>query len=146
MSTSSESGQPRTLHCVVVTPENAVLDEQVDSVTLPMEDGALGVLPGRAPLIGRLGYGELRLRTGKRVQHFYVDGGFVQVARNTVTVLTEMALRPDQIKVQEVREALAESQLLAPTVADQEAHFRLANRAYGQLRVAELPATTTDGE
>ena len=49
----------RTVQCVVVTPERAVLDEAVDFVALPMYDGELGVLPGRAPLIGRLGFGEL---------------------------------------------------------------------------------------
>jgi F-type H+-transporting ATPase subunit epsilon len=42
-----------TLQCVVVTPERAVLDEPADFVALPMYDGELGVLPGRAPLIGR---------------------------------------------------------------------------------------------
>ena len=51
----------RHLKCVVVTPERACLDEVADFVALPMFDGELGVLPGRAALIGRLGYGELRL-------------------------------------------------------------------------------------
>ena len=48
----------KSLHCVVVTPERAVVDETADFVVLPMLDGELGVLPGRAPLIGRLGFGE----------------------------------------------------------------------------------------
>jgi len=46
------------LQCVVVTPEQAVLDETTDFVAVPMLDGELGVLPGRAPLIGRLGTGD----------------------------------------------------------------------------------------
>ena len=46
-----------SVQCVVVTPERAVLDEPADFVSLPMYDGELGILPGRAPLIGRLGYG-----------------------------------------------------------------------------------------
>ena len=52
------------IQCVVVTPERALLDERVDAVVLPMYDGELGVLPGRAPLIGRLGFGELRTTRG----------------------------------------------------------------------------------
>ena len=52
----------QTIQCVVVTPERAVLDQAVDFVALPLYDGELGVLPGRAPLVGRLGYGELRIR------------------------------------------------------------------------------------
>ena len=49
---------------MVVTPEKAVLDEVADFVAVPMFDGELGVEPGRLPLIGRLGYGELRIRRG----------------------------------------------------------------------------------
>ena len=83
----------RPLQCVVVTPERALLDEQADFVALPMYDGELGVLPGRSPLIGRLGYGELRIRRGQETRRFFVDGGFAQVRANTVTVLT--GLRPE---------------------------------------------------
>ena len=54
------------LQCVVVTPERAFLDAKADFVALPMFDGELGVLPGRTALIGRLGYGELRIRDGAK--------------------------------------------------------------------------------
>ena len=82
------------LQCVVVTPERAVLDTPADFVALPMYDGELGVLPGRAPLIGRLGIGELRVKHGGQVTHLFVDGGFAQVRGNTVTVLTPSARPP----------------------------------------------------
>jgi F-type H+-transporting ATPase subunit epsilon len=62
-----------------------------------MVDGELGVLHSRAPLIGRLGFGELRLQTGNSTQRYYVDGGFAQVRENVVTVLTSKAIRADQI-------------------------------------------------
>ena len=50
---------------IVVTPEATVLDEQVDFVALPLYDGEIGIAPGRSPMIGRLGYGELRLVDGR---------------------------------------------------------------------------------
>ena len=84
----AETRLNRPLQCVVVTPERALLDEPADFVALPMYDGELGVLPGRAPLIGRLGYGELRIRRGQETRRFFVDGGFAQVRANMVTVLT----------------------------------------------------------
>ncbi|MBY0228508.1 MAG: F0F1 ATP synthase subunit epsilon, partial [Gemmataceae bacterium] len=59
------------LHCVVVTPERALIDTRADFVAIPMYDGEVGVLPGRAPLIGRLGTGELRIRTGGTTQRFF---------------------------------------------------------------------------
>jgi F-type H+-transporting ATPase subunit epsilon len=97
MSTSTTS---RNVQVVVVTPERTVLDAAVDFVSLPMYDGELGVLPGRAALIGRLGPGELRTRKGNVTQRYFVDGGFAQVRADVVTVLTARALKAEEIDQQ----------------------------------------------
>src|SRR5262245_56775726 len=102
-----------TLQCVVVTPEQAVLDEKVDFVALPMFDGELGVLPGRAPLIGLLGPGELRVRSGAQTQRFFVDGGFAQVRADVVTVLTPRAVKGEAIDTAAANRSLQEAQRLA---------------------------------
>src|SRR5262245_23905661 len=98
------------LQCIVVTPETTLLDEQVDFVALPLDDGEIGILPGRAPLIGRLGYGELRLTTSGQTKRFYVDGGFVQVAADVVSVLTGKAVPASQIDASVAAEALSQAQ------------------------------------
>ncbi|HZV05920.1 MAG TPA: ATP synthase F1 subunit epsilon [Gemmataceae bacterium] len=126
----------RELQCVVVTPEKAMLDEPADFVAVPMFDGELGVLPGRAPLIGRLGCGELRLRRGLDVRRFYVDGGFVQVRANTVTVLTSRAQRAEDIDTTAVSQALHAALAPAPTPQAQEEQLKAQQRARAQLRVA----------
>ncbi len=82
----------KTVQCVVVTPEKTLVDEPVEFVALPLFDGELGVLPGRAPLVGRLGYGELRTKNALVVRRYFVDGGFVQVKGDVVTVLTSRAI------------------------------------------------------
>src|SRR6476469_87520 len=74
----------RELRCVVVTPERALVDVPADFVALPLYDGEVGILPGRAPLVGRLGYGELRIKRGNQTERYYVDGGFVQVRADVV--------------------------------------------------------------
>lgn len=93
-----DSSSHRQLKCIVVTPERAVLDMSADFVALPMIDGELGVLPGRMPLIGRLGIGEMRVRHGQEIKHLFVDGGFAQVRADVVTVLTSSALAAEEIK------------------------------------------------
>ena len=125
-----------SVQCVVVTPERALLDETVDSVVLPLYDGELGVLPGRAPLIGRLGYGELRIRNGEQVRRFYVDGGFAQVRRNVVTVLTPRALPVNEINIQAAEEALVIAHRPGTTPEEREAQLRAQERARAQLRIA----------
>jgi F-type H+-transporting ATPase subunit epsilon len=76
------------LQCVIVTPERAILDEKADFVVLPLIDGELGVLPGHTPLVGRVGKGELRLKTGNDTKKLSIEGGFAQVRANVITVLT----------------------------------------------------------
>jgi len=127
---------PRALRCVVVTPERAVLDEAVDFVALPMYDGEVGVLPGRAPFIGRLGYGELRIRRGADTRRYYVDGGFSQVRANVVTVLTPRAVRAEDIDPAAAAEALEAAMAPAATAEAQAAHLKAQQRARAQLRLA----------
>jgi F-type H+-transporting ATPase subunit epsilon len=126
----------RSLQCVVVTPERAVLDEVAEFVALPMYDGELGVLPGRAPLIGRLGYGELRIHHGGHTRRFFVDGGFAQVRANVVTVLTQRAIRAEEIDPAAAEHALQTALAPALTPEANAARQRDQERARAQLRVA----------
>lgn len=86
-----------TLHCTVVTPERAVLDEAAESVVVPAHDGELGILPGHARLLAKLGVGVLRVTAGGKTLEMFIEGGFVQVADNRVTVLTDFATPLDQV-------------------------------------------------
>lgn len=124
------------LKCVVVTPERAVLDQVVDFVALPMYDGELGVLPGHTPMIGRLGYGELRLRTGTKTQRYFIDGGFVQVRDNVVTVLTARAVRAEDIDTSAAAQALQTPPADTSSPESMTANAKLKERARAQLRVA----------
>src|SRR5262245_31621428 len=100
----------KNLRCIVVTPERSVLDETADFVAVPMVDGELGVLPGRAPLIGRLGPGELRITRSGHPHRYFVDGGFVQIRSNTVTVLTAKAVAAEEIDTQAAERDLQTAQ------------------------------------
>lgn len=102
MSTSGKQ-----LRCVVVTPEKAVLDQAADLVNLPMTDGDLGVLPGRLSLIGSMAPGVLRLKTGNQTKRLFVDGGFVQVKGDTVTILTPRAQVGNEVDVEAARNSLS---------------------------------------
>jgi len=126
----------RTLQCAIVTPERAVLDEPADFVALPMYDGELGVAPGRRPLIGRLGIGEMRVRRGAETKHFFIDGGFAQVRDNVVTVLTPSALTPAEIKPDAVREGLTAVHATPARTPDEvEARQKADQRARVKLKM-----------
>ncbi len=123
------------LHCVVVTPERALLDEPADFVAVPLYDGELGVLPRRAPLVGRLGCGELRIRRGETTRRLFVDGGFVQVRDDTVTVLTARAQRAEEIDAAAAEAALQAAPAPAATPQAREERIKAQERARAQLRI-----------
>ena len=128
----------KQLQCVVVTPEKTLFDDWVDFVALPLFDGELGVLPGRAPLIGRLGYGELRTKLGPEVHRYFVDGGFAQVRDNVVTVLTQRAIPASQIDARRAaRELEALDNATVVTDAEYAEHVKAVSRVRGMIRVAE---------
>lgn len=89
----------RELHLVIVTPEQTVYDQPVSRLRFPLFDGDFGVLPGRAPVVGRLGAGELRIATSSGELSYFIDGGFVQISGPTVTLLTDRAIPAAQLDV-----------------------------------------------
>lgn len=134
----------RILRCVIVTPEKAVLDEKADYVGLPMYDGDLGILPDHTPLIGRLGYGEITVRLAGVTKRFFLDGGFVQVRGDVVSVLTPKVLIPGEINLKAVEATLQEALTLARSPEEQEAKLKVQARARAQLRVGrQAQASTT---
>jgi F-type H+-transporting ATPase subunit epsilon len=137
MAESTPIATPATgLRVVVVTPEQTVLDVTADFVALPLYDGELGVAPGHAPMIGRLGYGELRIGHEPPAHRLYVDGGFVQVADNVVSVLTNRALPPARLDEATIKEQMAAVSSRKAAGDDALNHRdRLLSQARGQLRV-----------
>src|SRR5665213_737759 len=95
------------LRLIVVTPERTMLDEPVAALRFPLYDGDSGILPGRIPLIGRLGAGELHITTASGDQSYFVDGGFVQVLGPNVTLLTNRAILTKDLSATEAEKQLA---------------------------------------
>jgi F-type H+-transporting ATPase subunit epsilon len=138
---SSKTGDKK-LQCVVVTPEKTLFDEWVDFVALPLYDGEVGVLPGRTPLIGRLGFGELRTKTNEVARRYFVDGGFVQVRDDVVTVLTSRAIPAQQLDAAAAARDLEvlDSQRVASD-AEYADHEKAVARVRGLIRVARHKAS-----
>jgi F0F1-type ATP synthase epsilon subunit len=78
--------------CVLVTPEQQLMDESLTQAIIPAEDGLLGILTHRAPLLAKLGKGPLRLdlASGQR-KLFRIQGGIAQMKDNRLTILTQTA-------------------------------------------------------
>lgn len=94
------------MKCIVVTPERTEVDCETKFVALPLYDGEYGVAAGHSPTVGRLGNGELRITTpDDRVESYFLEGGFVEVLNNTISILTGRAVRSDHFSLDEAQKA-----------------------------------------
>ncbi len=126
------------LQCIVVTPEETLLDEQAEFVALPLFDGEIGIASGHSPMIGRLGCGEMRVKHGAGTHHYYIEGGFVEVLGNVVSVLTNRGVPAKELDATAVEEQLSAARSRqADTPELMTARDRAVTQARAQLRVAQ---------
>ena len=85
-----------TLQFDLVSPESLVLSAQVDSVSVPGLEGDFGVLPNHSPVMAMVRPGVLRVENDGEVSDYHVDGGFVDVTPEGVTVLAERILTAEE--------------------------------------------------
>ena len=96
---------PTSLTLEIVTPDRALVAEQVDEVEVPGSGGYFGVLPGHAPLLASLQVGELWYRKGQEKYYLAIAFGFVEVLPDKVTVLAQIAERAEDIDLRRAEQA-----------------------------------------
>ena len=94
-----------TLNVSVVTPDGPVLEEDYDMVVCETEDGELGVLPGHIPLVAPLIISAIRLKRGNNTDRLAVNGGFLEVQPQNITILAQSAEKPVDIDVGRAQKA-----------------------------------------
>ena len=96
--------------CVVVTPEQQVLDESITQAIVPGHDGLIGILTDRAPLLTKLGLGPLRIDHANGTKsYFFIQGGVAQMKDNKLTILTNEAIPASEIDAETARAEYAEA-------------------------------------
>jgi F-type H+-transporting ATPase subunit epsilon len=131
---------PKALTLDIVTPDKAIVHDDVDEVQLPGWEGALGILPGHTPLLALLKPGELWYRKGQEKTFFVLDFGMAEVLPDKVTVLVRLADKPEEIDAakQEADRQAAERELQKAVNVEDAERARIAMlTAMMKLRVVE---------
>ncbi len=127
-----------TIKLEIVTPEAKTFSDDVDMVTLTGTEGEMGILPQHMPLMTSLVGGEIHARKGAENIFLAVGDGFVQVTGDRVAILTDMAIRAENIDEAAAEQARQKAQArLAEKLSDEESaavHAALAH-ATAQLNV-----------
>jgi F-type H+-transporting ATPase subunit epsilon len=88
------------------TPEKIVFEKEAISIVAPGMLGYLGILTDHAPLITPLVPGKLEVKEpGGNQSHFFISGGFLEVANNFVTILADAIEKPTEIDVNRAKAA-----------------------------------------
>jgi F-type H+-transporting ATPase subunit epsilon len=129
---------PTKLRLEFVTPERAIVHDEVDEVQLPGEEGFFGVLPGHTPLLASLKVGEMWYRKGAEKFHGFVGFGFAEILPDRVTILARIAEKADDIDLQraEAAKRRAEERLAAASKG------HVPEMDYERARIALLRAIT----
>lgn len=99
-----------TIKLDIVTAEQVVYSEDVDSVVAPGVEGQLGILPHHTPLMTMLLPGELRIRKDNEEVSLAITGGFLEVRPDRIIVLADAAERVEEIDVSRAEEAKRRAQ------------------------------------
>jgi F-type H+-transporting ATPase subunit epsilon len=108
---------PTHIQLQIVSADRSLVNERVDEVEIPGADGYFGVLPGHTPLLALLGAGELWYRQGQDKHYLALAFGFAEVQPDRVTILAQVAERPEDIDVARAEAARkrAEERMTRPT-------------------------------
>ncbi len=124
--------------CIVITPEQQLLSQEIMQAIIPAHDGLMGILAGRAPIMVKLGIGPLRIDflDGKK-KHYFIDGGLAQMKQDTLTILTPSATAASEVDAQKAAEEYAAAVAKkATTPKDQEERDKAMQRARAKQAIA----------
>lgn len=112
--------ESKKLHVTVITPARAVLDTDAQSVVVPAFDGEMGVLPGHAAMLALLGTGVARVTAlDGNTRQFAIRGGFLQIERDRVTVLTPESASAEELRPDVLQAEAAKLENEKPTKLDE---------------------------
>ena len=127
-----------TLKLEIVTPEGVTYSEDVEMVTLPGSEGEMGIYPNHVPLMTQVAAGEVAARRSGRDEFLAVGDGFVEITGERVAILTDMAVKAENIDEAKAEEARRRAEArLAEKLDDEEAALVNAALAHSlaQLKV-----------
>jgi F-type H+-transporting ATPase subunit epsilon len=94
----------------IVTPEKKAFEGEIDQISLPTKDGQITILPKHISLVSTIKHGELIIKNNGAETLMVVYGGFVEVRKNQVRVMTDIAERVEEIDIEKAEKAREEAQ------------------------------------
>lgn len=131
----------KTIKVNVVTPDGPVYEAEVEMVSTKAKSGELGIMAGHVPTVAPLTIGAVRLKNGNNTDYVAVNGGFLEVRPDVVTILAQSAERAETIDLARAQaaKARAEQRLQDNDGSSDSKRASLAlKRAVNRIQIAEM--------
>lgn len=126
----------------ILTPEKVAYEGEVDELIVPTTNGEITILPHHVDLLTQVGEGEITIKSKGKNQHIAATGGFLQINKDTITLLADYAVRSEEINAQKALEAQKRAEEILKKRAEDVSERDMAlaqaemRRAIMELRVA----------
>ena len=136
----------KKLKLKIVTPEKLILEEEVDSVTLPSTEGEITILPDHIPLVVGLSSGDIVASSDGEQIPMAVVGGFVEINKidneTNVAILADFAEHVNSYTEEEIEKAKKKAEELRKQAENNEIvdfeHFESElERSLTRVKIAE---------
>lgn len=98
---------------IILTPENIILEQEVEEVILPTSEGEITILPNHVAMISTTGLGNVRFKAENSVDQFVsLDKGFVETDGQVVKIFADVAIHSDQYDETKLLEMISDAENL----------------------------------
>ena len=126
------------LHVKIITPEKAVFEDDIESLTCQTIDGEITILPQHVPLLTLLRDGVITVRRKTGEEYFSAGSGYIETNGKTARILISHAVGQDELDEKKIQEVEAQAQKLLSEKhekADREKAFAMLRRATFDLKI-----------
>jgi F-type H+-transporting ATPase subunit epsilon len=131
----------KTIKVSVVTPDGPVYNAEVEMVSTKAQSGELGILPGHIPMVAPLEIAALRLKKEGKTEFVAINGGFLEVRPDQVTILAQSAEKAEDIDVERALRAKERAEQRLREQMQESLDFRRAElalkRAINRINIAQ---------
>ena len=124
----------KELHLSLVSPASTYFDGPVRSVQIPVHDGLIGVMADHAPMVSTLGFGLLTIRGEDGEKSFVIDGGFLEILNNRLTVLANSAEALEDVDLEAAQKEFEEAQSMV-AAGEKQVEERMERIAAARTRI-----------
>lgn len=121
----------------IITPVKVAFEGEIDELIVPTVAGEIAILPHHVDLLTQVTEGEITIKTKGKEEHIAATGGFLQINKDTITLLSDYAVRSEEINTQKALEAQRRAEEMLKKKAENVSERDLA-QAQAEMRRAIL--------